>query len=250
MNGSDDEAPIDGLVQLATVPFIYKSGRKGIITTNRGGLNHREICVEWSRFSLKQMCSLELEWNYKMIFLYCTLCLYYVQFIGMNYPVIVDMEPCNKDLQEMKEMAAICHGEHDVVTIFQVQPNSTKYILCTIDHTRKEAYIICCNDNHRKMSIHLSNCIMIYLKKNGFIQADCKKKDIKWPNKANNSVVQFTILRVKEEHCLNIADEKFNDKPDLKASTAVICQEIRRVIGIEKFDMTSGGYEACTTKCS
>ena len=52
-------------------PYIFQFGRRGEIKDMQIETNQRDICVEWNRFGLKQMCSMDQEWDHDIKFLNC-----------------------------------------------------------------------------------------------------------------------------------------------------------------------------------
>ena len=53
--------------ELSDHHYIYQFGRRGEIKDMQIETNKRDICVEWNRFGLKQMCSMDQEWDYDII---------------------------------------------------------------------------------------------------------------------------------------------------------------------------------------
>jgi len=51
-------------------PNLYTFGRSRKITNILPDSSSTGICVEWTRFSLKQLCSVDYEWKEEIIHLY------------------------------------------------------------------------------------------------------------------------------------------------------------------------------------
>ena len=183
MAGQGGEDTVVAGPQPEDIGLLGNVGRRGFITTILPELAHHGICVKWTRFSLVQMCSFELQWDKEMILTYYYLSTYYADLKKITCPVNVDLQPCYPSNNLLQGSDGRYNGDCNVVTIFRLDYHRVQHhILFKIYHARKEG-VIYDSLAHRKSKVHpkAKKKILDYLTKNKFVRNLCQLKEIKWP---------------------------------------------------------------------
>ena len=164
-------------------PNLYTFGQRGQISNILPDSSSTNICFEWTQFSLKQLCSFDVQWKEEIIYLYYYLCSYYASESNVEVPFQVDLSPCSLTNSEMIENEPLYIGNCDVVVIFNLDKHNTKhYVLLKIDHVNHLGSLYdSMSDGKGKINKTLQKQIFEYLKKNKFINPECCSSNVKWP---------------------------------------------------------------------
>ena len=92
--------------QTEDIPLLCNVGRRGNIKGILPELDNRGICVKWTQFSLKQMCSFKLQWDQDIILMYYYLSTYYAVLKNTTSPFKFDLEPCYLSEEQYRESEA------------------------------------------------------------------------------------------------------------------------------------------------
>src|SRR5687767_8639585 len=100
-------------------PLLCNTGRRGSINSVLPQLQHCSFYVEWTQFSLKQMCSIEIQWDKDMILLCYYLYCYYANRNNITSHCMVHVEPSYLIDEVFQNNDNHLNGDCNVVTIFQ-----------------------------------------------------------------------------------------------------------------------------------
>ena len=98
-------------------PLLCNTGKRGSINSVLPQLQHCSFCVEWTQFSLKQMCSIEIQWDKDMILLCYYLYSYYANRNNIsNSLCTVHIEPSYLTDEVFQNDDNHLNGDCNVVT--------------------------------------------------------------------------------------------------------------------------------------
>jgi len=183
-------------------PNLYSFGRSGKIANILPESSRTGICVEWTRFSLKQLCSVDYQWKEEIIHLYYYLCSYYASENNIEVTLQLDLSPCLLTKEEMRDSEPLFGGNCDVAVIMYSGVESPRhYVLFKIDHENHIGYLYDSMSNgQNKINKNLKKQIFDYLKKNKFIHAQSRLSNVKWPGIVCRKQQNFLVHLVLQEN--------------------------------------------------
>ena len=148
-------------------PNLHTFGRRGQISNILPDSSSTGICIEWTQFSLKQLCSVDFQWKEEIIYLYYYLCSYYVMENNVDVSFQLDLTPCSLTNTEMRENEPLYNGNCDIAVIFYSdKPSPKHYALLKLDHANHSGFIYDSMSNGKaKINKTLKKQIFDYLKK-------------------------------------------------------------------------------------
>ena len=116
-------------------------------------------------------------------------------------------------------------------------------------------------EENSKVDAQLKKKIVLYLKKNKFVNAGCLVSDIKWPklkfkgttnsglttNQSNEP--SFVVMRAPEGQYIKMCYEMIDGKNIETCTTPIVCQQLNRFMELN-FEFEADGFKPCINKCS
>ena len=153
--------------------FEYRT--RGFFPGMATELRSSGICIEWTRFSLKELCDFQFQWDQEIIGIYYNLCKYYAFKTNTNIPFSFDLDPSHLTDAQLNNNPARFNGDCDVVTIFQFGDHTSgHYVLLKIKHTTNCAFLYdSAYVQGNRIDASWKKKIFAYLKRNNFVNGSC-----------------------------------------------------------------------------